>query len=139
MNSIPAQIARDPRWEQWRQKHHPRDVHAAEAPARVGKLITIALLFGVLVFWSAASEHHLLVRALVALGALAAAARAYALGSAVWIALFGVTVAAWNPVAPLFPLAGPAALGIVIATGALFIISVLTRTPLTGPARARTR
>ena len=139
MQHIQTPAEFDARWSQWQAKNRLRDAERAASRSRGIKLGVLAVLAMLLLFRTEASDYDLAVRALVVIGSLFAAKRAYEMGQFVWAGVFALVVVLWNPLAPAFAVEGSLGLAAALATIAVFITSVAQRQALPAPSKAGVR
>ncbi len=89
------------------------------------KFVSIVSLILTVTFWKYAPAYDLAPRFLVALGALVVATQAYRARKYPWTAAFYAIAILFNPFIPVIALDGKLSLSLVVATAALFGVSVL--------------
>ena len=139
MEHIQTPAEFEARWSQWQAKNRLRDAENAASRARKVKLAVIAVLGLAVLFRAAASDYDVAMRALIAVGSLLAAKRAYEMGQFAWAGVFALVVALWNPLAPAFVVGGAVGLGVVLATMVVFAVGAAQRPPVAALAKAGSR
>jgi len=111
-------------WRMADQVHRRKRIQHKAWKMRAVKYVSIAVLLATAVFWLYAMEFHLLIRSLVALGALAVTFQAMNTRSYGFVVLFAAMALLYNPIVPLFVLSGPQNLMIVLASTVPFATSL---------------
>lgn len=114
-------------WQAWKAKGRAQDRQGRETRIKALKWGSIAALLAVAGVWSQVPSYDIVIRCLLAAGAVgvmfeAFNKRQYALG-----AVFAGLVLLYNPVAPVFNFSGNWQRALVFASAIPFVISLATR------------
>lgn len=115
-------------WRAWREKGRAQEERDGVARMTSVKWLAIAALLasGVL-FWSGLSGYGVVVKFIVAAGAIAVMLQAAQTRNYAIAILFGALALIYNPVMPVFPLSGDWERAFVVATAIPFILSLAWR------------
>src|SRR5574340_1182318 len=99
---------------------------------RITKWVSIAALLLAVLFWNSAANYQLALNVIVSIAAAVVAVQAFQTGKYRWAAAFAAIALLFNPVVPLFRLAGGMGFSLVLLSIAPFAISlaVLKAKPL---------
>lgn len=111
------------KWQGWLAKGRARDVRKRSSLNAAVRYAVIAVLIVAAVVWSNLAAYGLIVRFIVAAGALFVALQAFRSAHYPIAGVFGALAVVYNPVAPVFSFAGDWQRGFVLVSAFLFIVS----------------
>lgn len=120
----PEEQAFEVRWSAWLEAGRLEERRRVAMRLRIVKIFTLLFLLAILVAWSRVSEYESIARSLVVAGSVWAAWHAVADREYGWATIFTLLVAAYNPLFPLFIFEGGFAIGLVVVSAILFVVSL---------------
>jgi hypothetical protein len=111
-------------WQAWLVKRAAQDRRSSNAHLVTVKCALVAVLLITAVLWSRLTPYEVVVRFVVAAGAIFLVAQALRARSYALAALFGALVLLYNPVAPMFSFAGEWRRALALASTFPFIASL---------------
>jgi hypothetical protein len=114
-------------WQAWIAKGREQDRRRSAAFAKGVKWTSIAALLAAIGYWPHNGPYDIVVRFIVAAGAMAMIFEALRSKYCVIAAVFGALVLLYNPVAPLFSFSGQWQSGLVVASAVPFVASLAWR------------
>lgn len=93
------------------------------------KWISLAGLFAALGMWSELTPYEIVVRFVVAAGAIIVMLQAFHARRYTFAAVFGTVALLFNPVAPVFSFSGDWQRALLMASGVPFVVSLAWRNP----------
>ena len=115
------------RWRAWKAKGRDQDRKDLQSLMKTVTWGLILALLGVVGFWSHLAPYDIVIRSLVAAGALVLMANAIHSRSFAIAAVFAAMAILYNPVSPTFALAGNWQRVLVVLSAAPFIASLARR------------
>lgn len=111
-------------WDAWVAKGRARDLRSSAARTKAVKWVSIAALLVTAGLWSHLAPYDIMIRFIVAAGAIvvmfqAFHARHFAFGS-----VFGLLVLLYNPVVPVFSFSGDWQRALVVTSAIPFAVSL---------------
>ena len=113
------------RWLAWQRKNRAEEQQRIALRMRMLRWICILVLLLTAALWGRSASYAVFVRFAISGGSLWIMRRAYLRREYRWAAVFVGVAVAYNPVFPLFALAGSLAFGIVVGTALLFGASLV--------------
>jgi hypothetical protein len=120
-------------WRAWVAKGHEQDQRGIAARMKAVKWVSILALLAGAVLWSDITPYELVVRFIVAGGAIIVLLQAIRVRQYAFALVFGALVLLFNPVAPVFSFSGEWERAVLVASVLPFIASLAWRSP--GPAQ----
>ena len=114
-------------WQAWVEKGHAQDRRSSAARLKATKWISLAGLLAVAGFWSHLAPYDVVVRFIVAAGAIVVMLHALHAGHYAFAAVFAALALLYNPLAPVFSLSGDWQRALVVASAAPFVASLASR------------
>lgn len=111
-------------WQTWLAKGRARDQQGDERSVLALKWAMTAVLLAGAAFWAPPAPYALALRLIVTIGAFALMMWAFRTGIDTFAVVFGVIVWVYNPIAPLFELAGNWQRAAVLATAIPLFLSI---------------
>jgi hypothetical protein len=108
-------------WQAWAEKGHAQDGRGSAARVRVMEMVSIAALLAAAALWSHLTPSAVVVRFIVAAGALAVMLDAFRARHYAFAAVCGALAILYNPLAPVFGFSGDWQRGVVAASAAPFL------------------
>ena len=112
-------------WQAWVEKGRERERRSSAARLKVVKWVSIAVLLGTAALWSQLTPYEVVVRFIVAGGALVVMFQAFHAKQYAFAAVFGVLALLYNPLAPTFSLSGDWQRVLVVASAVPFVASIV--------------
>ena len=126
----PAVQALDERvWQAWIAKGREEDRRRSALFMKGVKWVSIAALLAAAAHWPHPGSYDVVVRFVVAAGAMAMMFQSLRSSYYVVAATFGALVLLYNPVAPVFDFSGEWQSGLVVASAVPFVASLAWRKP----------
>jgi hypothetical protein len=129
MNRFPAQTqekrAQQRMWRAWQRRNQLQEMQGAAMRTKLVKWASITVLLLTAALWSHVTDYGIFVRFAVAAGALWVAQQAIGQRAHVWAAVFIGLALLYNPIVPVFVLAGGTQLGLVLASVVFFAASLV--------------
>ena len=116
-------------WHDWLERNRLQDLRGVALRAKLTKCASIAALLLAVVFWGSSANYQVLLRFAVCAGAARVAFLAAEARKEGWVTLFLGVSMLYNPVFPLFELAGGVAFLLEVATMAAFASSMFLLKP----------
>jgi hypothetical protein len=123
-------------WDAWRERNRLQDLRGMAFRAKLTTSASVVVLLLAAVFWSRAADYQAMLGFMVCAGAIRVAFLAAAAERPDWASLFVGIALLYNPIFPMFPLAGHAAFFLVIASITAFAASLFLLKPRLTPAVA---
>lgn len=117
----------DTLWQAWLAKGRARDTRKRAEFHAVVRCVSVAVLLVAAGVWSNLAAWDVMVRFIVAAGALAIMLQALRSADYAIAGVFGVVAVLYNPIAPVFSFAGEWQRGLVLGTALLFAVSFYWR------------
>jgi hypothetical protein len=114
-------------WQTWIAKGRAQDQRSSATRMKAVKWVTIAGLLAAAVLWSGLASHEVVIRFVVAAGALIVMVQAIHARYYVFAAIFGALMLLFNPVAPVLSFSGDWQRAVVIASAVPFVMSLAWR------------
>ena len=111
-------------WRAWVAKSHARERQDAARRFQLVKLFSIAMLIAAASLWSSLGAFDVVIRFLVAIGAVATMSQALSARHHAVAVMFAVLALLYNPVIPVFGFLGDWQRVLVAASSIPFIISL---------------
>ena len=112
------------RWQTWVTKGYVRDRRSSAAWMNAVKWVSMAGLVGAAAVWSHPTPLDIVLRFVVALGAIVMMVHAFHARQYAFAAVFGALVVLYNPVAQVFSFSGDWPRAIVVASAVPFLASI---------------
>ena len=117
------------RWQAWVAKGRTADERAKDSRLRALKWIATVGLLATAVLWSRAEPYEVVVRFIVAAGAIAVMLQTLRSGRYAFAAVFAAVAVLFNPIAPIFGFSGDWQRMLLVASAAPFVASLAWRNP----------
>lgn len=114
-------------WQKWVAQGRAQDFRGSNARAKAVKWVSIAALLAAVGLWSHLTPYDVVVRFIVAAGAIAAMLPALHARQYAFAAMFGALALLYNPVAPVFGFSGNWQCALVITSAVPFVASLAWR------------
>jgi len=124
MNTTVIDEKRGISWPDWQAQNRLQDLHGVASRAKLTKYAAMAALLLVLAFWGRAADYHTWLSFVVCACAIRVAFLAGAVRRFDWALLFIGVAVLYNPVFPIFALAGLSAFLLVMASITAFAASL---------------
>jgi hypothetical protein len=122
--SPPAKPLDEAVWDAWVMRGRAHDRRSSDARVKAAKWVSIAGLLAAAGMWSRLTVFEVVVRFIVAAGAIAVMLQALHARQYAVSALFGVLGLLFNPIAPIFNFSGDWQRALVIISAAPFAASL---------------
>ena len=123
----PSEPLDEARWHAWVEKGHAQDRRSSAARVKAVKWVSLAGLLAVAGFWSHLAPYDVVVRFIVAAGAIVVMLHALRAGHYAFAAVFAALALLYNPLAPVFSFSGDWQRALVVASAAPFVASLASR------------
>jgi len=114
-------------WQAWVAKGHAQNRRSSAARTKVVKWFSIAGLLAAASLWSHLAPYEVVVRFIVAAGALVVMFQAFHARHYPAAAVFGSLGLLYNPVAPVFSFSGDWQRAVVVASAVPFVATLVSR------------
>ncbi|MFN0171876.1 MAG: DUF6804 family protein [Bryobacteraceae bacterium] len=112
------------RWHAWTAKGRALERRSSAARVRAVKLILVGGLLAVAGLWSQFAAYEVVVRFLVAWGAIFVMFQSFRARRYAFAAVFGALALLFNPIAPVFSLSGDWQRAVVVMSAVPFVASL---------------
>ena len=119
-------------WQAWIAKGRARDRHDSAVRINAVKWISIAGLLAAAGLWPQLARYEVLLRFLVAMGAVVLMFHAFETHRYAFTGVFGAVAFLYNPAMPIFALSGNWQHALVLASTTPFALSLTWRNPWNG-------
>ena len=114
-------------WQAWVEKGRAQERRSSAARLKAVKWVSLAGLLAVAGLWSHLAPYDVVVRFVVAAGAIVVMLHAIHGGHYAFAALFAALALLYNPLAPVFSFSGDWQRALVVASAAPFVASLASR------------
>jgi hypothetical protein len=114
-------------WQAWAEKGRAQDRRGSAARVKVVKMVSITALLAAAALWSHLTPYAVVVRFIVAAGALAVMLDAFRARHYAFAAVCGALAILYKPLAPVFGFSGDWQRVVVAASAAPFLASLAWR------------
>ena len=114
-------------WQAWVAKGRARERQSNAARLKAVKWVSIAALLVTAGLWSQLTTYDVVVRFIVAAGAIVAMSNLFHARNYAFAAVFGALALLYNPVVPVFSFSGDWQRAVVVASAAPFVAALAWR------------
>lgn len=114
-------------WQAWIAKGRAQDRRSSAARMKAVKWVSIAGLLAAAGLWSQLTPYEVVVRFIVAAGAIIVMFQAFEARRYAFAAVFGALALVYNPVAPVFSFSGDWQRALVVTSAVPFVASLAWR------------
>jgi len=114
-------------WQAWGAKGRAHDKRGSATQMNVVKWVSIAALLAAAVLWSQLTPYEVVVRFIVAAGAIVVMVQAFQARRYAVASVFGALVLLYNPVAPVFSFSADWQRALVVMSAVPFVASLTWR------------
>jgi hypothetical protein len=114
-------------WQAWVEKGRAQERRSSAARVKAVKWVSLAGLLAVAGLWSHLAPYDVVVRFIVAAGAIVVMLHAIHRGHYAFAAVFAPLALLYNPLAPVFSFSGDWQRALVVASAAPFVASLASR------------
>lgn len=125
--SPPAKPLDEAVWQAWIAKGQAHDQRGSDARGKAVKWLSIAGLLAAAGLWSRVAPYEVVVRFIVAAGAIAVMLQTLHARQYAFAVVFGALALLYNPVAPVFGLSGDWPRALVVTSAVPFVASLAWR------------
>jgi hypothetical protein len=123
----PVKLLDEAVWQAWLEKGRAQDARSRAARAKAVKWVSIAALLAAAGFWPHPSPYDVMVRFIVAGGALVVMFHAIHAKQYIFAAVCAALALLYNPVVPVFSFSGGWQRAVVLASAVPFVVSLAAR------------
>jgi hypothetical protein len=120
-------------WQAWLAKGRAQETASHINVGKAGKILSLAALLLAAVLWSTDSRYEVVIRFVVACGAMFAMFEAFDVKQYAFAVVFGAVALLYNPVAPIFGFSGEWQRSILAASAIPFFASLVILKPRKKP------